>query len=312
MTKTMKRKKPHLLIVDDERPVLTVLNEYFSMLPYHVTTVETGEEAMKILNSNDKIDLLIADIHLPGMSGIDLLKYCGEIRPDVPVIIITGFRTLDYAISALKHGAHDFITKPFELSEVKKIVDKVLRYRYNAQQRDKIFQFTKSMNLYFEIPTREVDPGVVASFLSKFLLNAGFCDKFVGHQIQLAFIETLINAIEHGNLELPSQIKQEVLEDNQSFENLRKIRLKNPQYADRKVKISFQFNHQFFSLTVTDEGPGFDWKTFLDEASGEELNLNAYGRGFMLIRHVIDEVYFNDKGNSITLIKSRQTTPSKD
>ncbi len=304
----MKKEKANLLIVDDEESILTVLSEYFRSLSYRVYTAENSEEAMKILNANQKIDLLITDIALPGMSGIDLLKISREIRTDVPVIIITGIKALDYAISAIKHGANDYITKPFELTEVRKIVEKVLRYRFNVQKRDKLFQYAKSMNIHFEIPTKEIDAAVVADFLAKFLFTSGFCDHAGYHQLNLAFIETLINAIEHGNLELPSTMKAGEFEINPAFEELRDARMKDAHYGDRKIKISFQFNQQFFSLTITDEGPGFDWKKFFDEKSHpKEMSIESYGRGFLLIRHIIDEVYFNDRGNSITLIKSRSS-----
>ena len=122
----------------------------------------------------------------------------------------------------------------------------------------------------------------------------------------MAFTETLINAVEHGNLELSSSLKGGDFEKIKRFEELRAERLKNPFYGNRKVIITFLYNQDCFSLTITDEGAGFSWKQYItDKNQIFHASSKPYGRGFMLIHHIIDEVYFNDSGNSITLVKSK-------
>jgi hypothetical protein len=116
----------------------------------------------------------------------------------------------------------------------------------------------------------------------------------------------LINAVEHGNLELSSSIKEGDFEKIRMFEELRATRLKDPYYANRKVLITFLYNQDCFSLTITDQGSGFDWHPYVtDKNQLFHITAKPYGRGFMLIRHIIDEVYFNEAGNSITLVKSK-------
>ncbi|MCB0259751.1 MAG: response regulator [Calditrichaeota bacterium] len=294
-----------LLIVDDEAFILNMLADYFAGLSYTVLTAANAEAAMKLLNSGEKVSLIITDIDLPGISGIELLKITRETRPEVPVVIITGLKTLDFAISAIKHGAQDYIPKPFELGEVRKVVEKVLRYRKRSEKKDRIFQYASAMNINFDIPTKDIDASVVASYLARFLLNAGFCSKDEFHQFYVAFMETLINAIEHGNLELPSSIKGSDFEKITFFEELREQRMKAAPYNERMVRVAFMFNPRCFSLTVTDEGPGFDWQQYHGgERHNYQVSTKPYGRGFMLIHHIIDEVYFNEKGNAITLVKS--------
>lgn len=309
----MNYQEKRILVVDDEALILNMLNDYFSSLSYQVIKASNAEEAMSILNNERDISLIITDIDLPGISGIELLKITRETFPEIPVIIITGLKTLDFAISAIKHGAHDYITKPFELGDVRKVVEKVLRYRQRSKRKERIFKYASSMNVNFDVPTKNIDAGVVADYLARFLLNSGFCDKDEFHQCYVAFMETLINAIEHGNLEMPSSIKGNDFEQITRFEEMREQRLKDPVYNERMVRIAFMYNPQCFSLTIADEGPGFDWQNYTSGTNKSyQVNTAAYGRGFMLINHIIDEIYFNEKGNSITLVKTKPDSENQD
>ena len=300
----MKYTENCILIIDDDEQILGMLADYFKTLDYRVLTAYDAEAAIKTLGEDKNISIVLTDITLPGMSGIELLKIAHETHPDIPVVIITGQKILEFAISAVKHGAQDYITKPFQLVDVRKIVEKVLRYRRTYQKKQQVFQYAKSMNIDFEVETKELDAGVLSNYLAKFLLNSGFCSKEEYHQYYVAFMETLINSIEHGNLELHSSLKGDTFEQIAQFEELRTARLEDPKYSDRKIKVTFMFNPKCFSLTISDEGPGFNWKKQFGDK--DEINTESYGRGFVLIKHVIDEVYFNDSGNSITLVKSNE------
>ncbi|MGH1362997.1 MAG: response regulator [Calditrichia bacterium] len=295
-----------LLIVDDEPSIRKLLSDYFASLEYNVRTAENAEEAMKLITTNEVLDLIISDIDMPGMSGIDLLRFSRETRPDVPVVMITGLKTLEYAISAVKYGAQDYITKPFELGNVRKVVEKVLRYRKSTKKQSQLFEYAQSMTVNFDIPTDEIDAGITSNYVAQILLNSGFCQQEEYHQFYVAIMETIINAIEHGNLELPSSMKGTDFEQIMHFEELREKRINDPAFGKRNVGVYFQLNSERFSLTITDNGPGFDWKSFIaDDSQLFDADTKPHGRGFMLIRHIIDEVYFNAKGNSITLLKSK-------
>ncbi len=303
----------HILIVDDEVEVVELLAEFFEEISYKVSRADNASAGMALLNAHPDIGVVITDIGMPVISGIDFLKIIRETNEDVPVVMITGMKTLDYAISAIKYGAQDYIVKPFQLEEVHKIVDKILRYRFKSERKARIFEYADALEVQFSLPTREADPGVIAHFLSKFLLNSGFCPRDQLNPYHVAFMETLINAIEHGNLELPSVIKGSDFEKMMMFEELRDRRLQDPKYGQRLLRVHLQYDRTRFSLTVIDEGPGFDWKGYFEKQNDyDPVSTKSYGRGFMLIRHVIDEVHFNDKGNVITLIKSREGTQNKD
>jgi DNA-binding NtrC family response regulator len=108
---------PNVLVVDDDPTIRSQLVRLYSHSGYTVVPVSSAEDALTQLSENS-IDFVITDIKLPGLSGIDLIAHMQENFPDVPVIAITGFKDIDTAVNVLKHGAADFVVKPFDLGAV--------------------------------------------------------------------------------------------------------------------------------------------------------------------------------------------------
>ncbi len=118
--------RPRILVVDDEPSIRTVLKAHLSREGHDVSTASDGAEAVSAL-TGAPFDLVISDLKMPGMSGLELLAWCTREQPGLPVVLITAHGTVDTAVEALKLGAQDFITKPFDLDELKQAVDKALR-----------------------------------------------------------------------------------------------------------------------------------------------------------------------------------------
>jgi DNA-binding NtrC family response regulator len=115
----------HLLIVDDEPGIRQLLTLVFERDGHHVRVAEGGRRALELLRS-EPVDLIISDVKMPDMNGIDLLRAARELSPDVAVVMMTAFATVDTAREAFKLGADDFIQKPFDVDELKLIVAKAL------------------------------------------------------------------------------------------------------------------------------------------------------------------------------------------
>jgi DNA-binding NtrC family response regulator len=114
-----------LLIVEDEDTLCKSLQRVFSKEGYEVDRADSAESAFKLLE-NKSYDLIITDIILPGISGIELMTKYRETNPAQKVIIITAYASLTTAVEALKAGASDFIIKPLMHDEIKKAVNRVL------------------------------------------------------------------------------------------------------------------------------------------------------------------------------------------
>jgi two-component system, NtrC family, response regulator len=118
-----------ILIVDDEKNYLVVLEALLSSEGYEIILSNNARDALRTIEDAD-LDLVITDVKMPGMSGMELLARCRELKRDLPVIIMTAYGTIEMAVEAMKQNAYDYITKPFQNEELKLTIRKALeKYR---------------------------------------------------------------------------------------------------------------------------------------------------------------------------------------
>ena len=127
-----------ILIVDDEEVLRDVLDAVLRREGFEVVPAASGEEALSVLDGDENIDLVILDIMLPGISGIDTLRAVRIANPNLPVIVITAFSSIDGAIEAMKHGAFHYIPKPFKNEEVVLTVNKALEQRRLTRENERL------------------------------------------------------------------------------------------------------------------------------------------------------------------------------
>jgi putative nucleotidyltransferase with HDIG domain len=120
--------KETLLFVDDEESILEVASEYFRAKGYHILTAENGRIAVDII-AKEKIDCCFTDINMPEMDGLELAEYIRTVDNTIPVIIMTGYPSLDNTIRTLKNGVVDFLIKPVNLNQLEICVKRVMRER---------------------------------------------------------------------------------------------------------------------------------------------------------------------------------------
>jgi len=126
-------KPGRLLIVDDELVVRDSLGQWFESEGYEATTVASAREALEAMQ-RDAWDVALIDIKMPGMDGMDLQQRLHEIDPELIVIIMTGYATVETAVQALKRGAYDYITKPFDPDELVHLVRNALEHRRTKRE----------------------------------------------------------------------------------------------------------------------------------------------------------------------------------
>lgn len=118
----------HILIIDDEFGIRDVLAGLFDDLGYAVSEAGDGKSGLEQVLDQD-IDLVMLDLSLPGMNGLEVLRQLKEQKPDLAVIMMTGYASMKSALEAMRLGAYDYITKPFDLNEVKMIAERALECR---------------------------------------------------------------------------------------------------------------------------------------------------------------------------------------
>src|SRR5262244_1572634 len=123
-----------VLLVDDNASVLRFLASAFSSNGCQITTASTAEQALEQLN-DDPYDLVVSDIKMPGLSGLDLLRAVKGKQPGTPVVLITGNPSVNSAVFGLRHGAYDYLPKPFSIREIQQLLARVRsdRQRWDGQ-----------------------------------------------------------------------------------------------------------------------------------------------------------------------------------
>jgi DNA-binding response OmpR family regulator len=114
-----------ILIVDDEKNIRLTLSQALETLGTEIDTAANGQEAFTKLNEKE-FGLILLDIRMPGMDGMEVLHRIREIRPDIRVIMITAYGTVESAVEAMKLGAVDFLQKPFDPEEIRELVQRVM------------------------------------------------------------------------------------------------------------------------------------------------------------------------------------------
>jgi DNA-binding NtrC family response regulator len=131
--------KPAILVVDDDEVMRQTLSDVLKKKGYAVSTAETGGQTISSIKEQ-LFDLVLLDIRLPDMDGLDVLKSVKEIESDLMVIVMTAYSDVQTAVMAMKSGAYDYIDKPFELEELKILIQKALE---TQNLRNEIRQLAK-------------------------------------------------------------------------------------------------------------------------------------------------------------------------
>jgi DNA-binding response OmpR family regulator len=160
-----------ILIVDDDTAIADVLREYLTNEERLVDACYDGLDAKETIQK-ERYDLIITDMVMPGLSGLDILKYAKKTNADAVVIIITGYASLETAIAAVREGAYDYIRKPFKLDEIRITVEKAIEKIHATRENRFLLRKLKDTHNELVILKREksgdhkVDHGPKVTFFS--------------------------------------------------------------------------------------------------------------------------------------------------
>ncbi len=288
-----------ILLIDDETAFVEKLSSRLSKRGFSVSTAADGLQGLEVfLNSPDTFDVIITDIKMPVMSGIELLNRIRKNDFDTPVVIMSGYDDMTQSIEALRLGAFDYLTKPIRLDQLYSCLSKLASIRRASRKVQEILPFI-SGQIEIEIPSQLMYVESVIAFTQRQVDPVCKTHGINQFNISLCLQEALSNAILHGNLEIPSPLKEESWE---KFELLRKERENDPIYKDRSVQIRYSFSPTELIFEVEDQGNGFDPSTLPDYADPGSLVVSS-GRGLLYILTFMDEVTWNQTGNLIRMKK---------
>lgn len=145
----MELRKENILIVDDDIDILELLQRHLQSMDYHTYKAVSVKEALFILKDTF-IDLLITDIQMPEIDGLQLLKFANEHYPEIPKLVVTGYPSVEGTLEVIKSGATDYLTKPFTKSELKEAIDKALSQN-TTRKKSKSNTIRSTSNIYSDM-----------------------------------------------------------------------------------------------------------------------------------------------------------------
>ncbi|MCP4353191.1 MAG: sigma-54-dependent Fis family transcriptional regulator [Desulfobacterales bacterium] len=143
-----------ILIVDDTRGALFLLKSHLEKWGYSALSSSSGAEALSILDKNNNIDMVISDQVMPEMDGIELLRKVRETYEDIPFIVLTGHGSIDKAVISMKHGADDYITKPYNPDELKNAIRRSLNYYRLSKENKELKNYLSDLRGFHNIITQ--------------------------------------------------------------------------------------------------------------------------------------------------------------
>ena len=139
-----------ILVVDDEAEMLETCRKILARKGYSVGVASDGETALERLRS-DPFDLMIADLRMPGMDGMTLLREAKHTRPEMEVVLITAYGTIDTAVQAVRDGAFDYLPKPFSMAQLEVAVERGLNHRRLLEENRELMRKLRAALQFEEI-----------------------------------------------------------------------------------------------------------------------------------------------------------------
>ncbi|WCL48779.1 ATP-binding response regulator [Leptospira sp. GIMC2001] len=287
-----------ILFVDDE-PSIRELFQITLGSEYELELAEDGIQALS-LAKNSKFDLIITDISLPKMSGVEFIR---RLRADsifTPFIIITGDSNIELAIDTFRMGAVDFFLKPFRIESLRIVLE---RFKSLHLEPKDVFRagdlvHESDTSVYVLAPKiRKINYFVnIITDRMRSLSNIQEDDILA---LKVTLYELISNAIEHGTAGIDYNQKKKFLEDSGDYFNLVE---KKCDETDKKITINTSYNYNKIQVEIIDEGNGFNPSSIPDPLKNPTANLYS-GRGIFLTKLNVDEIEYNDIGNSVRIVR---------
>ena len=303
---------PIILVVDDseiDRKLVEGL-----LKPQIDWIVQFANDGVEALNAIVEIfpDVVVTDLQMPNMDGIELCHEAKKSAPHVPIILMTGKGSEELAAEALKAGAASYVPKSNLASSLLDTVEQVLMLASRNTSIDRLMKFNSLARYRFDI---ENDPSLIApmtDFVKMQMEQIELGDQTDQRHCALAIEEALINAMFHGNLELDStevQAARKAMHEGTTTPEANERKNLEP-YSDRLVHIDIEFKPNAVTMLIRDQGQGFDAAVGLESANQVSQLSDEGGRGLTLIRKFMDQVQYNAEGNEIKLQLKLNSVPA--
>jgi CheY-like chemotaxis protein len=289
-----------VLVVDDSAVDRIRVEKLLAKEGHSVLSAVGGRQALEILG-REPPDLVLTDMQMPEMDGLQLVEEVRANFPAVPVILMTAHGSEEIAVTALQKGAASYVPKRNLARDLPETIASLLDVAKAGRNQQQLLQSLIHTESHFILNN---DASLIPSLIGHLennLKRMQLCDENGLIRVAVALREALVNAIQHGNLEIGSELREK--DDKQYYALIEERRQQEP-YQDRRVHVYAKESHREALYVIRDEGQGFDPSTLPDPTDPSNLD-KVSGRGLLLIRTFMDEVHHNPVGNEITMLKRR-------
>jgi CheY-like chemotaxis protein/anti-sigma regulatory factor (Ser/Thr protein kinase) len=267
---------------------------------WQVTFASNGKEALEALQQQTP-DVVLTDMLMPEMDGLELVQAIRVKYPLVPVILMTAHGSEDLAIQALRNGAASYVPKKSLARDLAETLDGVLAASQNNRREQRILDCLTQHETHYRLDNDVALVAPIVGHLEHQLERMQACEPSSLVLVGVALHEALTNAILHGNLGLASEMRES---DEKQYYRLAAERRTQPPWCERRVFVSATLTPREASFVIRDEGEGFNPELLPDPTDPANLG-RVCGRGLLLIQTFMDRVEHNERGNQITMIKHR-------
>jgi len=296
-----------VLVVEDSPDQAALVGALLESAGHSALLVDGAEAALELI-AESRPDLVVTDLVMPGMDGLELVEAARSRYPDLPVILVTAFGSGEIAVEALKRGAANYVPKLRLSDDLLDTVNSVLALVRATREKNLLIEALVESRFRFVLPNEEnLIAGLVEFLQERVSYRNPECDENVLMQVGIAVQEAIRNAMHHGNLEVSSELRHE---SSAMYNDKVQERLQDDRYAGRRVFVDAVFEQGRLRCSVRDQGPGFDPSSVPDPTDPENL-LKTSGRGMYLISMFMDSVEHDATGSEIVMTKELASTETR-
>jgi CheY-like chemotaxis protein len=288
-----------VLVVDDSAVDRRLVGGIIEKLDgWQASFAGNGREALEAMGKSLP-DLVLTDMLMDEMDGLELVQAVQNKYPGVPVILMTAHGNEDLAIKALQKGAASYVPKKSMARDLDETIEQVYAAVKTGQNQRRILDCLTQQESHFVL---ENDTSLVPPLVGQLEENVArlrLCEQSGLVLLGVALHEALTNAILHGDLGVDSELREL---DEKKYYNLIHERQTTAPYRDRRVHVTATLTRKEARFVIRDDGDGFDPGTLPDPTDPANLG-RVTGRGLLLIQTFMDHVEHNEKGNQITMVK---------
>ncbi|MEQ8791779.1 MAG: response regulator [Pirellulaceae bacterium] len=302
---------PNILVVDDtpldRQLVQGILKKGRDV---HVESAGSGVEALARLGSDgEAIDIVVTDLNMPEMDGLELVTAMQLQHPHIPVVLITAHGSEDLAVDALAQGAASYVPKLQMGGKLVDTVQQVLAFAQSENSYERLARCMTDVDFRFCLENDAAIGDSLVELVQQIAGSMGLCEGGQRTRLGLAIEEALQIAIYRGNLELtPEEFRSFEMHQTDGLA-LVEERLMSPPYRDRRLYVTVRLSPREAQISIRDEGPSPHFASSNGEGDPREALREVSSRGLVLMQSFMDEVSFGPSGNEVVMVKRGKPAP---